>query len=537
MTRGRPAADAPALASAIGLGLALAIVLAAAFPYFEKTRNANELPRILQAIAWLDRGTWSIDGLAVDPGPDTARGVDGRLYPNKPPGTTLVTIVAVATARALADADAPVSLRDATWWARLLGGVLPTLALGAALWLRHARALGVRSVEAGIVTWVLATPAVVYAHLLYGHALAAAAVGIGVCLLGAAVDGSPGRRALALAGFGGALAAFAVTVEYAAAFAAGPIGIWLALACRRPAPRRTVVVAIAGALVPILWLARYHDLAFGSPWQTGYHHATVADFAAKHSQGLLGLGFPTLEGIRTHLLAPGGGLLWWAPALVFGIAGLVALVRRAGPRRAEAAVHLGIVATFLWITCSLSFAGGWRVGPRYAVVALPSLVLGFAAMWSWVRRRPGWIAAYSVLVGHSVVACGLAANLWPHLDLEHVRAPVAEVLLPLWQGSLRPYGPLGVVATVDVTAIGVVGAWVCLVVVAMRAIELRARDTATLVAGAVAGVVLLGAHRWLGRHRDGPRNLAYVQRVWEPRDGVAGPSTVLPARSRGDRGQ
>lgn len=522
MTRARPAG------SGLGLGLALVIVLGAAFPYFEQTRNANELPRILQAIAWLDHGVWSIDGLAADAGPDTARGPDGHLYPNKPPGTTIVTIAAVSIARAVADGEA--SLRDATWWARWLGGVLPTLALGLVLWRRHAPVLGARPIEAAIVAWMLATPAVVYAHLLYGHALAAAALGIGVCWLAASLELGDPRRAGVTAALGGALAGFAVAVEYAAAFAAVPIGIWLLVAARRPAARVPVVAAIVGALAPIAWLGHYHALAFGSPWQTGYHHATVAEFAAKHGQGLLGLGAPSRDGIRTQLLSPGGGLLWWAPAVVFAIAGLIALVRRAGPRRAEAAVHLGIVAVFLWITCSLSFAGGWRVGPRYAVVALPSLVLGFAAAWRWAAPRPLAIAVLAAAVGHGAVACGLAANLWPHFDLDHVRAPVAEVLLPLWQGSQRPYGPLGIVPRLDVTAVAVIGAWACSVVVGLRAIELRRAHVLALVAGAIAGVALIGAHRWLPQHRDGARNLAYIRRVWEPNEGVAGRSVAITPR-------
>ncbi|HEY8379653.1 MAG TPA: hypothetical protein VIK91_24340, partial [Nannocystis sp.] len=118
-----------------------------AFPYAERTRNANERPRILQAIALVERGTWRIDGLGIDPGPDVARAPSGALYPNKPPGTSAVAAVGYVLARKLSpgtgDAkmsagiggggrakmspgtgDRP-SLRVLSWWGRLLAGVLP----------------------------------------------------------------------------------------------------------------------------------------------------------------------------------------------------------------------------------------------------------------------------------------------------------------------------------------------------------------------------------------------------------------------------
>ena len=41
------------------VGVAVCMVLA--FPYFEDLRNANEVPRILQALAWLDDGVFFLD--------------------------------------------------------------------------------------------------------------------------------------------------------------------------------------------------------------------------------------------------------------------------------------------------------------------------------------------------------------------------------------------------------------------------------------------------------------------------------------------
>src|SRR5687767_10979724 len=99
--------DAPR--ASVGVWLFVALVLFASFPYFEQTRNANERPRIMQAMALVDTGEWAIDGVAargLEAGPDTARSkVDGRLYPNKPPGATLVAAVGYGVAKLTSGAD------------------------------------------------------------------------------------------------------------------------------------------------------------------------------------------------------------------------------------------------------------------------------------------------------------------------------------------------------------------------------------------------------------------------------------------------
>ncbi|MCA9638029.1 MAG: hypothetical protein KC420_18500, partial [Myxococcales bacterium] len=76
----------------------LAVALGLGVPYFEAIRSANERPRLLQGMALVECGEWAIDGpsrrgLAL--GPDVARSpVDRRVYPNKPPGASVVGALA-----------------------------------------------------------------------------------------------------------------------------------------------------------------------------------------------------------------------------------------------------------------------------------------------------------------------------------------------------------------------------------------------------------------------------------------------------------
>ncbi|MEM6994374.1 MAG: hypothetical protein AAF721_27920, partial [Myxococcota bacterium] len=145
---------------------ALAISLFASFPYLSRMMNANERPRVLQAMAWVDAGELAIDGPAsrgIPPGIDVSRSpVDGRLYPNKPPGATVLAAVgygAVRTVAALRDRNP--TLREAVWAVRLCGGVLRALVL-AGLLLRR-----VTSAGTAVVLVFVCTPVVSFGGLLF----------------------------------------------------------------------------------------------------------------------------------------------------------------------------------------------------------------------------------------------------------------------------------------------------------------------------------------------------------------------------------
>jgi len=508
-------------------------MLGALNPYFETTRNANERPRLVQGMALVDEGSWAIDGPAargLDPGPDVARSrVDGRLYPNKPPGTSLVAAAAYRVARAVSDdEDDPLDLRTYTWWARILGGLLPTLLLAAFAFRRYAPYFGAVAAATAVTLYALGTPAASYAHLLYGHQLAAALLFVGIGMLVDAGSGEGERRsALVRAGIGGALAGAAVGVEYGAVFAALPIAGLLLARVRRPGGLPQLGAALLGALIPVLALAIYHDAVFGSPWSTGYHHVINPEFAAKHGQGLLGLGAPTLDAFITHMLSTDGGLLWWAPTVVVAVYGLAQLALAPSSIRTEARVHLATFVVYLVVISSLSFEGGWRVGPRYLVIALPMLCMGWAHVLSQLHTRAIGMGLLTALATYAVVVNGLAANLWPHFDLANVHQPVAEVLLPLWKQDREPYDLVRLVTDGSglrlVVIGGVVGMWVMLA----GSAELGWRMLVGIAAGAGLGLLLVQTTRYVEPHPMGKRNLAYIERIWEPNGEGPGASVVL----------
>ncbi|MCH9688398.1 MAG: hypothetical protein K0V04_43610 [Deltaproteobacteria bacterium] len=511
----------------------LAVMLGVSFPYFEATRNANERPRLLQGMALVDAGEWAIDGPAargLAPGPDVARSkADGRLYPNKPPGTSLVAAVGYVGARATSgDGADALDLRTYTWWARILGGLLPTLVLCAVALARFAARFGTGAGAGAVALYALSTPAASYAHLLYGHQLAAALLGIGIMML---VDAQPGRgsmRTAVIGAAGGGMACgAAVGVEYGAVFAAFPIAGLLLSRVRSSGGLPVLAAGVGGALVPIVLLALYHDAVFGSPWATGYHHVTNADFAAKHGQGLLGLGMPSLSGFTTHFVSTDGGLLWWAPTIVVAIYGLVQMATFDDALRTEARVHLALLVVYGVVVSSLSFEGGWRVGPRYLVVALPSLMMGWGHALSQLRTSWPMMGLMTLLATYAVLVNALAANLWPHPDLTNINQPIAEVLLPLWDHDREPYDLVRAITGRSGLRLiiygSVIGTWAWLVMMG----EGGLRMLAAMVVGGLAGLLLVQATGLVQPHSRGARNLAYIERIWEPNPDRPGSSVRL----------
>jgi hypothetical protein len=528
-----PRASSPAEPPRRALAVAtlLAVSLGATWPYFGRLMNANERPRILQAIAWVDEAELAVDGPAargIAAGVDVARSpVDGRLYPNKPPGSTFPAVVAYAGLRAVAALGGPTpTLRSVTLGARLLGGLVPTLVLlGLAARRLRARGAGHQG-DAAVLLLALCTPLTVYARLLFGHALAACLLLAGMLLVldATAPQGTGGgtspaagsRRALV----GGALAASAITVEYAAAFAGLPLAGLLVWRLRQGVPRWPLVAAVVGALLPVAALAGYHAVVFGGPWSTGYHHVTDAGFARTHGEGLLGLGLPTGASLFEHLVSPWGGLLVWAPLVALALA--VALWRWRS-LDVEERVGTAVLAVLVAIVIGLGQTGGWRVGPRYLVLAMPMAIYGLVRLLHGVRGRPVLAGLVLGVALASAMLDALAANLFPHL-VPHGN-PWADLLLPLavegrmpWSlvpgaGGIAPWA-LALVVLVPLSLVG----WslVRSLVPAEPAQSRAQRVAAVLALGVGLAVGLLAAGSGLPEHPEAAADLAAVRSIWEP---------------------
>lgn len=520
----------------LGLGLrrsllllVVAAVLGGTWPYFEGLLDANERPRLLAGIGLIEAGSFAVDGPwaeGIAAGPDLARAADGRLVPNKPPGATLVAALAYLLSKGIAVvSDNGLTLRLYTNLARLLGGLLPTLILAALVW-RHERAWAIHRghgpggstaaadkarVDLATLAWLLATPTWSYAKLNFGHALAACLLGAGLLRLAGRPGARIDARDAALAGF---LCASAVAVEYTAVFAGPAIAAWLLW--RERGRARVIAAAVLGAALPIASLAGYHAAVFGSPWVTGYHRAAQHEFALIHSRGLLGLQLPSATSVFEHLISPWGGLLVWAPLCLFGLFGGVYAARSTDEQAADLAgerarqlLFVSVAASLLLVLIGLEQGGGWRVGPRYYVLAMPLTVAGLIAALRELAR-PGRGLGFALLLGlllAALISNFLAANWFPHL-IPHGN-PLADLLLPLVRDARVPHGLSPYVVLTLALAL--------VIVTLLRVQRSAAVERWPWLVGLGLGVVLFGA-QVIGPQSDPDAELELeaIESLWEP---------------------
>jgi hypothetical protein len=362
--------------------------------------------------------------------------------------------------------------------------------------------------------------------VLFGHSLAALCLFVGSTWIldawrGPAVALALPRAGLLRAALGGLVAALAVVVEYGVVFAAVPLGIAAGFAWRRGV-RMPVLVAVLGASVPMIALGLYHHAVYGSALSTGYHQALDAGFAEIHGRGLLGLTWPRAGDVFDDLLSPYGGLLYWAPVVAFVPLGWSRLAEGAG--RSFVRAHAWIFVAMLALTLGLEQAGGWRVGPRYLVAALPAIIPMLAVVLRTIGTREVTAALLVGVVVWSVVVNALAANWFPHLI--PTGNPLRDQLVPLVELGLQPYSVLdgfrgrvpGAGAFSVVVAMG-------LVVVVLRRVIAPALRRSVAIAAAVVVVVAAIVAWSVPAAEDAESSLAGLAEIWEP-DGPRSPRRV-----------
>jgi hypothetical protein len=204
----------------------------------------------------------------------------------------------------------------------------------------------------------------------------------------------------------------------------------VAYAANTSADRRRVLAALAlGAAPALLVGALYNTLAFGGPLSQGYAHlAATSAFRAGQAQGFMGITRPHLEAIWQTTFGPYRGMFLLSPVLLLAVPGFVWL-RRRPEWRAEWWLWLAAVVGYALFTVSyFEWDGGFSIGSRHFLPALPFLMLPLAELTRPERRR-AWRVALVALAGASVVIVGLANSVGPLFDPVY-RSPLSDLVLP-----------------------------------------------------------------------------------------------------------
>ncbi|HEY7984770.1 MAG TPA: hypothetical protein VID73_11415 [Ktedonobacterales bacterium] len=414
-------------------GLILIVMLAAGY-FVARGPMWNADSRIFLTASIVDRGRLDIDPFASGTGDIAA--YHGHFFSDKAPGTSLFAIPAYLVLKYTLLGGKPYAAIMAAppdqrvdffprYLLALLFSALPTGVVAALLRAVYLR-LGVRRLWADglALTYGLGTIALPFARVFFGHQLAAALVfGAFVVLLRVRL-GELAPRYVAAAG---ALAGCAIITEYPAALL---VALLVAYAANTSADRRRVLAALAlGAAPALLVGALYNTLAFGGPLSQGYAHlAATSAFRAGQAQGFMGITRPHLEAIWQTTFGPYRGMFLLSPVLLLAVPGFVWL-RRRPEWRAEWWLWLAAVVGYALFTVSyFEWDGGFSIGSRHFLPALPFLMLPLAELTRPERRR-AWRVALVALAGASVVIVGLANAVGPLFDPVY-RSPLSDLVLP-----------------------------------------------------------------------------------------------------------
>lgn len=391
--------------SNVAILLPLGLVLLFAFIYTPpRWQDWNQNSRFDLTRAIVNDGTVRIDRYAANTG-DYAKFGD-RMYSDKAPGLSLMAVPVYAVTTTLEpyglgqlsqrlgrsggfqDSLNPdgrglsgdrVNTAVALYIATIMTVSIPAVVMLLLLALIIERLTGCQT-AATLATLAigLATPVFSYSQAFYGHIPAAACVVGILALLILNDDGYLSTRRLLGIGL---LAGWAIVIEYPVAVILLPLGIWIV--CRER--ERAVIYGLAGMLLPLTILAAYDLIAFGTLLPIGYEHSAL--WQEQHSTGFMSVTYPRPEALWGLTFSRFRGLFVLAPILLLALPGMIIGLWQTATRSLFVAVGASILAFLLFISSSVMWWGGFAVGPRYLVPALPLMALPLGVIISKINSE------------------------------------------------------------------------------------------------------------------------------------------------------
>lgn len=364
-------------------GFALVMLVVAATGFFVQDNRANSTSRLALTAALAERQTVVIDDYEATLDVDRAE-KDGRIYSDKAPGQPFAAVPMWAIYRAVGGdpgTDPRLEGHLGLWWVTLWFAAIPGAIL-VLLMHHYASALIGAAGPAvpaaiGLFAGTILFP---FSTLLFGHVLTATLIMASFLLLRSAKE--PG--AIRLAGF---VAGAAIAVEYTVTLA---VVVLLAATAVRFGNRAWSFVF--GTVPAVAFLAAYHTIAFGGPFQNPYKFSVFQ----VHHDSFAGIGVPD-PALLVEVLLGERGLLSLTPVVAVALAGLV--IGRSQLPTFDLAVPLSILGVYLGFAAGwIDATGGWSPGPRHLLPAIPFLVGGLALAWARWPRLARATAVYSAAV-------------------------------------------------------------------------------------------------------------------------------------------
>lgn len=401
-------------ATLLGFG-ALAALFSGAFPPFT---NPNEISRLQTVVAAVEHGTFAIDAVIPVLGDHEDKALSGgKTYSNKAPGLALAAIPVYALLRVAM--PAPTGASDPIFW--VLRFVTVSLVTLLALQRLGRRVARTDSASMPLVVCAVAfgTPYLFYARSFFGHAWTAALLFLSFDLLSGAGERGSARREAAVSLASGFLAGWAAISEYSVA----PVALLLAVRLAAGRSWRRLALFGLGAAAPLLLLALYDRICFGSPWVLSSAREALPAYSQLAARGLFGFGPPSWRVALAYLVHPARGVVLFCPFLLWAIPGFLRWWR-SRENRADCLLALSVTLLyFVMMTGYPNWHGGWSLGNRYLLPILffPAVAIAYALKTPFSR------GLFAVAVVFSAASHFLLTASWPFFP--------TNVALPAATGS------------------------------------------------------------------------------------------------------
>jgi len=377
------------------------------YAYFQAGGGWNQNSQFDLTRAMVERHTFAIDAYASNTG-DVSR-AGGHVYSNKSPALSWMAAIPYSILYAANPGDSIEAIILNTYILTVLCVALPGALIPWMLY-RLARRKGFSAPWSATVavTAALATQLLPYSTIFMLH------VPSGALLLFALTSE---RRTLA-----GFAAGLATAMNYLCA----PALIILAITRR--------VRFVAGAIAPLLFLAIYQKICFGSFLTLSLAHEDQRFLTKGAAFGIFGI--PSLDAILGISVSAYRGLFYFAPVLVMAIGGAILWFRDRDDRGDVISIVL-IFAIFFAINASFNgWEGGFGIGGRYLVPAIPLLALLMLRCRGWLRPMLVGLAAISFAINFAAVAVDPQPS-------GSIPRPLTQYIVPLLiHGGFSPSVPI-----------------------------------------------------------------------------------------------
>ncbi len=420
------------------------IVIVSQSVVFHKVPYDNVASRTNIVLSVINHGTFQIDAYHENTLDKAFR--SGRYFSDKAPGGALLAaLLLYVPVKTLNFTGLQISDEVVRYFARILVvsfpvGIMALLMFNWASDLVKSHSLRMLPV----LFYALGTPAYPYSTLFYG-AQTAAAFGFFAFLLIIMPLGNkegPNKKFFYRGFLAGALASFSAASVYPAAL------LWILcflFTIFLKKSKASILSFIAGSIPIALGVALYHQICFGGILQTGYQYKFLEHHAQMHSEGFFGITVPSAAALWGITFSVEKGLFYYAPHLLFGIAGLFYVLK--SKWKSAALFCITIIFTFILFNSAFQdWKAGWTFGPRHLLPAIPYMTIGsfFFLKVASTRKNPEkyfLISVYFCLGIVSMFPTFLAAFTTPHIPLSF-ESPVFEFLVPIFMKGYSVISPV-----------------------------------------------------------------------------------------------